>query len=225
MFATIVNMIVIVLGALLGICFKKGIPEQMKNTIMQGMGLAVILIGLQMAMTAENVIIIIISLLLGGILGEWAKLDERLNNLGEVIKTKTHIEDNNFVDGFVNASLIFCIGAMAIIGSIEAGLNQDYDILLAKSTLDGIMAVVLASSLGIGVAFSALAVFIYQGTLTLLAGVLQNVLTEAVISCIAACGGLLIVGIGLSIAEIKKINTINLLPSIFIAALLAWFII
>lgn len=222
MFATLVNTAAIIIGAIVGMLFKEGIPEGMKDTIMQGMGLAVMLIGLQMALQAENVILVIISLVLGGILGEWWKLDQRLNHLGEAIKQKANIKDGYFVEGFVNASLIFCIGAMAILGSIEAGLNHNYTILLTKSTLDGIMAMVLASSLGIGVAFSAVIVLFYQGSITLLAGVLQGALTEMVINYITATGGLLIMGIGLSIANIKQINTINLLPAVFVVAALAW---
>lgn len=222
MFATLVNTAAIIIGAIVGMLFKEGIPEGMKDTIMQGMGLAVMLIGLQMALQAENVILVIISLVLGGILGEWWKLDQRLNHLGEAIKQKANIKDGYFVEGFVNASLIFCIGAMAILGSIEAGLNHNYTILLTKSTLDGIMAMVLASSLGIGVVFSAVIVLFYQGSITLLAGVLQGALTEMVINYITATGGLLIMGIGLSIANIKQINTINLLPAVFVVAALAW---
>lgn len=222
MFATLVNTAAIIIGAIVGMLFKEGIPEGMKDTIMQGMGLAVMLIGLQMALQAENVILVIISLVLGGILGEWWKLDQRLNHLGEAIKQKANIKDGYFVEGFVNASLIFCIGAMAILGSIEAGLNHNYTILLTKSTLDGIMAMVLASSLGIGVAFSAVIVLFYQGSITLLAGVLQGALTEMVINYITATGGLLIMGIGLNIANIKQINTINLLPAVFVVAALAW---
>lgn len=222
MLATIVNMLAVIIGSILGLCLKRGIPNQAKDTIMQGMGLMTIVIGLKMALSSEQDILIILSLIIGGVLGEWARLDQRLNRLGLQIKNKLHVQDNNFVDGFVSASLIFCVGAMAIVGSIEAGLNHDYTVIFTKSTLDGIMSIVLASSMGVGVAFSALVILIYQGALTLLAGILQNILIGNVITYMTAAGGVLIMGIGLGIANIKDINTINLLPGIFIAGLLGW---
>ena len=222
MLATIVNMLAIIAGSLLGLGLKRGIPNQAKDTIMQGMGLMTIVIGLKMALSSDQDILVIVSLILGGVIGEMAHLDKKLNHVGITIKEKLHDKDSNFVDGFVSASLIFCVGAMAIVGSIEAGLNHDYTVIFTKSTLDGIMSIVLASSMGIGVTFSAFAVFIYQGALTLLAGVLQNVLVGDVITYMTAAGGVLIMGIGLGIANIKDINTINLLPGIFIAGLLGW---
>lgn len=222
MLATIVNMLAIICGSFLGLCLKRGIPNQAKDTIMQGMGLMTIVIGLKMALSSDQDILIIVSLILGGVIGEITHLDKRLNHVGVAIKDKLHVKDNNFVDGFVSASLIFCVGAMAIVGSIEAGLNHDYTVIFTKSTLDGIMSIVLASSMGIGVTFSALAVLIYQGALTLLAGVLQSVLVGNVITYMTAAGGVLIMGIGLGIANIKDINTINLLPGIFIAGFLGW---
>ena len=224
MFATFVNMVAVIAGTIVGMFAKGGIPKKIEDTIMSGMGLAIILIGLQMAIKADNMIIVTISLAVGGLIGELCKLDDRLNGFGEWLKAKTKIEDNYFVDGFVNASLIFCVGAMAILGSIAAGLEHDYTIIFTKSTLDGIMAIVLASSMGIGVAFSAIAILIYQGAITLMAGMLQGILTETVVAYLSATGGLLIMGIGLNVAEIKRINVVNLLPGIFIAAAVAGFL-
>ena len=146
------------------------------------------------------------------------KLDEKMEKLAFSLKKLCRISDSYFVDGFVNASLIFCVGAMAIIGSIEAAYGN-YDVIFVKSALDGIIAVVLSTTIGIGVAFSALAVLIYQGAITLLADLAGNILTEAVISYLSAAGGVLIIGIGLTTAEVKKFNTINLLPGIFLAAI------
>lgn len=222
MFATLVNMVAILLGAFLGMGLKRGIPDQVKNTIMQGLGLAIMVIGLKMAVGADNDIVVVISLVIGGILGEWVKLDKKLDNLGALVKKKLKVNDSNFVDGFVSASLIFCVGAMAIVGSIDAGLRGDYTVLFLKSTLDGIVAIVLASSLGVGVACSALMVLVYQGLITLLAVYLQNILVGDVISYMTAVGGILIIGIGMGIANIKQINTINLLPGIFVAVILGY---
>lgn len=222
MFATLVNMVAILLGAFLGMGLKRGIPDRVKNTIMQGLGLAIMVIGLKMAVGADNDIVVVISLVIGGILGEWVKLDKKLDNLGALVKKKLKVNDSNFVDGFVSASLIFCVGAMAIVGSIDAGLRGDYTVLFLKSTLDGIVAIVLASSLGVGVACSALMVLVYQGLITLLAVYLQNILVGDVISYMTAVGGILIIGIGMGIANIKQINTINLLPGIFVAVILGY---
>lgn len=222
MFATLVNMVAILLGAFLGMGLKRGIPDHVKNTIMQGLGLAIMVIGLKMAVGADNDIVVVISLVIGGILGEWVKLDKKLDNLGALVKKKLKVNDSNFVDGFVSASLIFCVGAMAIVGSIDAGLRGDYTVLFLKSTLDGIVAIVLASSLGVGVACSALMVLVYQGLITLLAVYLQNILVGDVISYMTAVGGILIIGIGMGIANIKQINTINLLPGIFVAVILGY---
>ena len=219
MLAALVNMLAILLCGLLGLCFKKGLSAKTKDTIMQGVGLMIVIIGAKMAVSAENDVIVVISLALGGIIGSMLKLDEKMENLAFSLKKLCRISDSYFVDGFVNASLIFCVGAMAIIGSIEAAYGN-YDVIFVKSTLDGIIAIVLGSTMGIGVAFSSLAVLLYQGAITLLADLASGILTDTIISYISAAGGVLIIGIGLSTAEVKKFNTINLLPGIFLAAIL-----
>ena len=217
MFAAIVNMLAIIACSILGLLFKKVLPEKAQDTLMQGMGLMIIIIGAKMAFGAENDVIIVLALAVGGLIGEALKLDLHMENLGVRVKKLCHVNDSNFVEDFVSASLIFCVGAMAIVGSIEAAYGN-YDVIYVKSALDGIIAMVLASTMGIGVAFSGAAVFVYQGAITLLATLAGNVLTDTIISSLSASGGVLIIGIGITIAGIKKINTVNLLPGVFLAA-------
>lgn len=217
MFAAIVNMLAIIACSILGLLFKKVLPEKAQDTLMQGMGLMIIIIGAKMAVGAENDVVIVLALAVGGLIGETLKLDLHMGNLGVRVKKLCRISDDNFVEDFVSASLIFCVGAMAIVGSIEAAYGN-YDVIYVKSALDGIIAMVLASTMGIGVAFSGAAVFVYQGAITFLATLAGNVLTDTIISYLSASGGVLIIGIGITIAGIKKINTVNLLPGIFLAA-------
>ena len=176
----------------------------------------VLLIGLKMAFKANNELVVILALVLGGLLGEIMKLNYRLERFGEILQKKIGSKESDFVKGFVTSSLIFCVGAMAIIGAIESGLLGNHKILFVKSALDGITSIILSSSLGIGVLFSAIPVFIYQGAITVLASGLQAILIDPVIDYMTATGGLLIIGIGLNVLGIKNINAANLLPSIFI---------
>lgn len=216
---TIVNTVAIIIGGLLGLMFGHALPEKMKNTVIQGIGLAVLLIGVSMAIQTKNTLVVIASLVIGGIVGELIDIETRLEQFGQFLENKLANGDEGagFTKAFVTASLIYCVGAMAIMGALESGLNGNHKILYAKSMLDGITAVVFASSMGIGVIASAIPVLVYQGLLTLSAGLLQGVLSSGVIAEMSATGGLLIIGIGLNILEIKEIKVGNLLPGLFIA--------
>lgn len=219
MLGTIVNSLAILIGGLLGIIFGNTLPEKMKNTVIQGIGLAVILIGINMAIQTKNPLVVIASLVLGGVIGELIDIELRLKEFGKWLE-KTLSKGNqsgNFTKAFVTSSLIYCVGAMAIMGSLESGLKGVHDILYAKAMLDGISAIVFASSMGIGVLASVIPVFLYQGGITISAGLLQNVLSGPVVTEMSATGGLLIIGIGLTILEIKEIKVGNLLPGIFAA--------
>lgn len=224
MLGTIVNMLAVMIGALLGLFLKRGLPEGVRTLIMQANGLCVMVIGLRMALTSPNDVVVVVSLSLGALIGYACHLDRRMNNLGIQLKRLVRVNDSDFVDGFVSASLIYCVGAMAIVGAFEAGINQNYDILFVKSSLDGIMSIVLGSTMGIGVFFSGLPVFVYQGSLTLLASFLEPFLTDSVVDYLTASGGVLIMAIGISVSGIKEIPTINLLPGVFIAAIIGYFI-
>ena len=213
------NTFAIVIGGLIGLLFGKAFPEKIKKTVIQGIGLAILLIGISMALQTKNALIIISSLVLGGIIGEWIDIELRLQHIGEWLERKfaKNGKGTGFAKAFVTTSLIYCVGAMAIMGSLESGLNGNHNILFAKSMLDGITAIIFASTMGIGVLVSALPVFVYQGAITMAAGLLQGVLSAQVIAEMSATGGLLILGIGFNILELKEIKVGNLLPAIFIA--------
>lgn len=218
MLGTFVNTIAILVGGLVGLLFGQAFPEKIKKTVIQGIGLAILLIGGSMALQTKNSLVIISSLVLGGILGEWIDIELRLQHFGQWLELKfaKKGKGTGFTKAFVTTSLIYCVGAMAIMGSLESGLNGNHNILFAKSMLDGITAVIFASSMGIGVLVSALPVFIYQGSITMAAVLLQGILSPQVIAEMSATGGLLILGIGFNILELKEIKVGNLLPAVFV---------
>lgn len=218
MLGTIINTAAIILGGALGLLFGNALPEKLKSTLIQGIGLAVLLIGGSMALKTNNALIVIASLVIGGAIGELIDIELGLKNFGNWIENKIgHGDEGRFTQAFVSSSLLFCVGAMAILGSIESGLSGHHNILMAKSMLDGISAIIFASSMGIGVLAAAIPVLLYQGAITLTAGLLQGVLSQPVITEMSAVGGLLILGIGLNLLEIKEIKVGNLLPGIFVA--------
>ncbi|HHY03812.1 MAG TPA: DUF554 domain-containing protein [Thermoanaerobacterales bacterium] len=216
MLGTIINAVAIILGTIFG-CFLKGsFPDRIKTTIMQGISATVIVIGLSMAIKTQNMLVVTLSMVVGGIIGELLNIEKRLNDLGEGIKRHFSQDDDNFTRAFVSASLIYCVGAMAIMGSIQSGLTGDHSTLLVKSVLDGISSIVFSSSMGIGVAFSSLPVLVYQGSITLAASYVKEFATEAIITEMSAVGGVLIFCIGINMLDIKaNIRVGNLLPAIF----------
>jgi len=216
MLGTIVNTVAIIVGSLIGLLFKGGIPEKYSKTIMNAIGLAVILIGLKTALKTDDILIIIVSLAIGSIIGELLRIEDRLEQLGKWLGRLVSGDNESVAKGFVTASLIYCVGAMAIVGSLESGLSGNHQTLFAKSLLDGIGSILFASTLGIGVLFSAVSVFLYQGAITLAASTLKLFLTPAVVAQMSAVGGLLIMAIGLNLLEIKKLKIGNMLPAIFI---------
>ncbi|MDW7729809.1 MAG: DUF554 domain-containing protein [Bacillota bacterium] len=228
MLGNYVNTITIIIGSLLGLLVHKGLKEEYKIIVMQAIGLSVLFIGATTAIGGlldpdSEPILFIISLVIGGVVGELVGLEKGLEKVGMSLQRmvtsddqKSEHSEHNVARGFVTASLIFCVGTMAIIGSLESGLRGNYDMLFAKSVLDGVTSMILASTLGIGVIFSAGMVFLYQGAIILFAGSLEPFLTVNVIREISIIGGILILGIGLSMMEIKKIKTVNLLPAIFV---------
>lgn len=219
MLGTIVNALAIFAGSLGGFLllqlFKKGIPERINDTIMKGMALCVLLIGISGALEYKQILLVIISIAIGGIIGELIDIDKQLQRLGDNLEKRLNGKGGQVSQGFVTASLVFCVGAMAVMGSLESGLNGNHEILFAKSIIDGITAAVFTTTLGIGVAISAISVFLYQGTITVGAIYLKDVLTAAVVSDMSAIGGLLIIGIALNMMKVTKIRVANLLPAVF----------
>ncbi|MGN0779290.1 MAG: DUF554 domain-containing protein [Aristaeellaceae bacterium] len=222
MVGTLINTVAILVGTALGLLLRKGIPERMRDTVVQGQGLCVMLIGLSGALKSGDTLCLIICMVVGGLLGAAINIERRLNDLGAFLERKVargQGETGSVAKGFVSASLLFCVGAMAIVGAMDSGLRGDHSTLIAKSALDGISAIFFASSLGIGVGLSAFAVLIYQGAIALLAMWVEPLLTQTVIAEMSAVGGLLIVGIGLNMIYDKHIAVGNLLPAIFMPML------
>ncbi|WP_058486090.1 DUF554 domain-containing protein [Defluviitalea phaphyphila] len=223
MIGTIVNVLAIFCGSFLGIFIKNGLKEEYKNIVFQGISLSVLFIGISgtisnMTEPGSHPILFIISLIIGGLLGQWWNIELRLEKLGNLIQKKIQKEkkESNIAQGFVSASLLFCVGTMAIMGALESGLQGGHKTLFAKSILDGVTSIILSSTLGIGVALSGISVLIYQGSITLLAKWIEPYMTVDMIREISIVGGILIFSIGLNMLEIKKIKVGNLLPAILI---------
>lgn len=220
---TIVNTIAIIAGALIGVIAKKAIPQRMGDLIMSAIPIVVMVLGIQYAMSSANVLIVIVSLVVGGIIGELIDIDARLDNFGSKIQSKLKGKDSNFSVAFVSTTLIYCVGSMAILGSIESGINNNHTILYTKALMDGISAIFFASTLGTGVVFSGISVFIYQGILTVLAGYVSPYLSPAVVTEMSASGGILLIALAFTILGIKKIKVANLLPAIFLPVIIMFF--
>jgi len=233
MIGTIINFAAVIVGSLLGNFLGARLSEKLRQTVISGLGLFTLVLGVQMFLNTKNALIVLGSVLIGALLGEWWQIEAGLEKLGAWLEKKFSRgeagakDQENFIKGFLTASLVFCIGPMAILGSIQDGLTGKFDLLAVKSTLDGFASLAFASSLGLGVAFSALPVLVYQGALTLMARQLQPLMSEAMIAEMTATGGVLLVGIAISgLLEIKKIRVGNFLPALVIApllvALLTW---
>ncbi|WP_238884207.1 DUF554 domain-containing protein [Clostridium sp. YIM B02551] len=218
MLGTIVNFIAILIGGSLGLFIKGGLPKRFMDTIMNGIALCIIYIGVSGAIKSEQMLLIVVSIVIGSLIGELVDIDGKLIALGNFIesKSKKSSEGVSISQGFVTASLLFCIGAMAIVGALEGGLSHKHDILFTKSILDGITSIILSSTLGIGVLLSAFCVLIYQGIIVLGSSLLQGILTTSIITEMSAVGSLLILGLGLNMLGITKIKVANMLPGIIV---------
>lgn len=221
---TLVNAGAVILGSTIGLLIQRKLPERITRVAFQGIGLFTIFLGIYMALKTSNFLIIIFSILLGSIIGAGIDIDKYMNRFGEFLKKKIKTKSEKFTLGMVTAFLLFCMGSMTILGAIEEGLGGYPNLLFAKSVLDGFASIALASTLGIGVMFSIIPLIIYQGALTLFASLFQNILSTPVINEITAVGGLILIGLGINILEIKKLKVINMLPAIIIAGILAYFI-
>lgn len=223
MIGTIVNFAAIIAGGLLGLILKGGLPKKVSDTLMQGLALCIIYIGISGSLKGQNMILIIISIALGSIIGEIIDLDNMLKKFGDNIEKRFKNGTSKISEGFVSASLLYCVGAMAIVGSLESGLQGNYETLFAKSILDGISSIVFASTLGIGVILSSFSVLLYQGAITLCASLIKDLLSPMVINDMTASGSLLITGLGLNMLGITKIKVANLLPAVIIQIFLTSF--
>ena len=224
MTGTIINVATVIAGGTLGTALGERLPPRIRHIVMQGVGLTTLAVGMSMALTTSNFLLVLGSILIGGILGEWWRLEERLDGAGRWLEARASrfpfLARGEFTRGFVTASLVFCVGPMAILGSIQDGLSSDYTLLAIKSVLDGFFSLAFAASMGMGVTFAAVTVLLYQGTLTLGASLFQTILTEAMIREMTATGGVIVLGIGLLLLEVKRVRVANFLPALVVAPLL-----
>ena len=221
-----VNAATIIIGGLLGILFRKGIPEKMNISIMHGLGLCVLFIGISGSLKGDKIIVVILSIIIGVIIGEALNLDQRLLGLGDWLQARFKFtgSENSIAEGFVNCTIFFCVGAMSIVGSLQSGLTGNHETLFAKALIDGTICLVMASTMGIGVTFSAASVFIYEGLLTISANFISGYLTTPVINEMTCVGSLLIMAIGLNMLTLTTIKVTNFILAPFIPIFLYLFL-
>ena len=225
MLGTIVNTVAVIIGAFIGILLKKGLPEKMADTLMKGLGLCTLFLGISGSLKGQDSMVLIVSMVLGTIIGEGIDLEDKVNKLGQWVEKKFSGKkgsDNkvSIAEGFVTASLLFCVGAMTIVGSLQSGLQGNHEMLFNKSMLDFVAAIIFASSLGIGVAFASVFVFVYQGAITLLAQWIAPFLNDTVINEMTCVGSVIIIGLALNMLGITKLRVMNYVPAIFIPIVL-----
>jgi uncharacterized membrane protein YqgA involved in biofilm formation len=211
---TLINAIAILVGGALGLLFRKGFPERVSQTALQVMGLFSMVVGLTMAIQGKELILVLISLALGAILGELINIEGRLDRLGSSLEKRLQLKEKSSAKGFIYTSLLFCVGSMAIVGSITDGLKGDHSILVTKAMMDGIISIPFAASMGIGVLGSSVPILLYQGGLTLLAWKLQSFFTPLMIGELTSVGGVIVMGIGINILGLQKVRVGNLIPAL-----------
>jgi uncharacterized membrane protein YqgA involved in biofilm formation len=219
---TLINAMAILIGGGLGLLFRKRFPERISRTALEVMGLFTILLGVKMALQGEELILALISLALGSMLGEWINIEDRLEKFAFSLEERLHLTEYNSAKGFIHASLLFCVGSIAIVGSITDGLQGDPSILITKAMLDGIISIPFAAGMGIGVLGSALPVLIYQGSLTVLASQLKAFFTPLMIQELTSVGGVIVMGIGVNILGLKKVRVGNFIPALFIIVIILY---
>ena len=225
MLGTIVNALAVIAGTFIGLLLKKGLPEKISDVVMKGVALCVLYIGISSSLAGTNALIAILSIVVGAVIGSLLDIDRRLNSLGELAERKLSKGDGktSIAEGFVSASLLFCVGSMAIVGSIQSGLTGNHEMIYTKSMLDGISAIIFASTLGVGVFLSAAAVLVYQGIIVLCAQWVQPFLSDYVVAEMTCVGGLLIIALALNMLGVTKLKTANYLPAVFIPIILCMF--
>jgi uncharacterized membrane protein YqgA involved in biofilm formation len=217
---TVVNVGTVLAGTAGGMLVGARLPERIRTTVLQAVGLVVVVIGIDNAQVSRNIVFPLAALVIGGAVGEALSLEEALERFGEWVRRRVRTESSRFVEGFVTASLIFCVGPLTILGSLQDGLGRGADAIFVKAALDGTVAVVLASTLGIGVGLSALTVLVVQGGITLGAGALDNVLTRRMVDELTATGGVMIIGLGIRLLDLRRIRVASLLPALLVAPVL-----
>lgn len=229
MLGTIVNVIAVLIGGSIGLLLKKGLPKRLEKSLMTALGLCTAYLGISGLSDGENTLILILSMVIGTLIGELIDLDDKVNRLGNFVQDKfkklTPQDGSSpgIAEGFVTASLLFCVGAMTIVGSLQSGLTGNHETLFAKSMLDFVAAILFASSLGVGVLFSAAFVLVYQGGITLLAGLVAPLLSDAAVAEMSCVGSLILIALALNMMGISKFKVMNFVPAIFIPMILCTF--
>ncbi|HTO22622.1 MAG TPA: DUF554 domain-containing protein [Spirochaetia bacterium] len=221
MIATVVNALAVIAGSLLGLLLHGRIKDSFKTVVYTGAGITSLIIGIQMAMSSQKIVFLALSLIIGGLLGTWWRIEDGILSLGETLKRLFARGDGgkDFAFGFLNASVLFCVGAMALVGSFRAGTEGNYDLIFTKSVMDGFMSVVFSAAMGIGVAFSALSVLVYQGLLTLASGWLKPLVSAELLRELTGAGGALVIMIGINLLGLAKLKTANFLPALLLIVL------
>jgi len=224
MIGTVINVGAVILGSAIGLAFRSRIPKRLFEIVFQALGLFTICLGLVMAFKANNMLIMVFSLVTGSLLGEWINIEKGTEKLSDKIKRRLGKEnDESFSTGMITAFLLFCMGSMSILGCFEEGMGKGANLLFTKSIMDGFSAIALTAAFGIGVMFSSVPLLLYQAGLTLLAVFFGNIMPESIIIELTGIGGILILGLGITILDIKKIRVLNMLPALFIEVLLCYF--
>jgi uncharacterized membrane protein YqgA involved in biofilm formation len=223
MIGTLVNAAAVVIGGVIGLFVHRSLPDRVKTTAFQAIGLFTFFLGVSMAFETNNYLIMILSIVFGSVIGAWVDIDKYVNRFGDYLKRKIGSNNDKFSEGFITSFMLYCMGSMTILGAFEEGLGGAPNLLLSKSVLDGFSSIALAASLGVGVVFSAIPLLFFQGGLTFLAVFLEDFLTNIIISELTSVGGLILIGLAINILEIKKIKILNMLPSLLIVVILSYY--
>jgi hypothetical protein len=218
MIATVVNCISVVIGSLIGLFLHKKITDEFKTVVYTSIGLISLVIGMGMALESGRVLYLALSLVVGGLLGSWWDVEGGILRFGEFLKRRVRAGESqrDFALGFLNASVLFCVGAMTLVGSFKAGAEGDYTLIFTKSVMDGFMAILLTAAMGIGVGFSVITIFVYQGGLTLLSQYLRPIVNDLLLSELTGVGGVLVIMIGFNLLALREIKTANYLPALLL---------
>lgn len=220
MIATFINAAAVILGTIIGLLLKKGIDEALKRAVFTAVGVITLIIGMSMAFETQRFLYLALSLVVGGLAGTALRIEDGIFRIGEMLKHRftgnTVGSHEGFAEGFLSASVLFCVGALTIIGAFQAGVDQNYELLLTKSVMDGFMAILFTAAYGVGVGFAALSILVYQGGLTLLSGLLRPLISELLLSEIGAVGGAMVLMIGLNLLDLRKVRTADFLPALVV---------
>lgn len=222
MIGTLVNAAAIIAGGTIGLLLNKSMPERIKTIYFQAVGLFTFAIGISMVYNMQHILIVVSSLAIGSLIGEWMNLEVGAERMSNYLKRKFRIGSEKFSEGLITAFLLYCIGSMTIIGAIQEGTGGSSDLLMTKSLMDGFSSIILASAFGVGVLVSFIPLLILQGSITLLAMYASSFFTPEIIQGLTSVGGILLIGLGINILEIKKLRIMNMLPALIIVAVLLW---